>query len=507
MMALHARSRRCSSLALIVIFVTVVVYLVKSAALVPRAEQTHYARSPVNKTSINPMQPPEDVVGFWRELVRTMKQHEPVMPAIEIQGGQPAEYEMVFKGTKTQRANRVTVAGNNLVRLEITHTQFVNRVKQLSRQMPFARGAKGIVMTATGDQVGQAITSILMLRRTGSQLPVQLFLFSEEDFKKNEAICQGVFPALKTECWVMDKILESSPEEIDLEHYQLRIFAILFSTFQEVLFLAHDTWPVHNPDRLFGTQPYKLHGMVTWPDNWLSTTAREFYDIAAVPVPDVLERRSADPSIVMCNKASHARSIMLAAYYNVFGPRIYYPLLQQGAATVIDKAEHSDRDTLTNAAIAMEEKFYDVKTNVAQGGRRLNGEYLAVMNKQADPWEDYRLFGDGKSGAAKEARKDLRNLGADGREMRARTLFIRHDGVKLDVKRPLRALSALFDVDQQDGRHARLWGPESELNLEAGFDVEKGLWEEFIDADCASTFLSHECEQLERYLVDVFYTV
>ena len=54
-----------------------------------------------------------------------------------------------------------------------------------------------------------------------------------------------------------------------LKHpYAWKVFTLLFSTFQEMLFLDADDSPIQNPDVIFESDVYQQHGAILWPDYW-----------------------------------------------------------------------------------------------------------------------------------------------------------------------------------------------------------------------------------------------
>ena len=60
------------------------------------------------------------------------------------------------------------------------------------------------------------------------------------------------------------------------------------------------------------------------------------------------------------------------------------------------------------------------------------------------------------------------------------------------------------DKPLPDGNVVRLWGAESNsINNAAGFDLERAVWDEVIEASCRDTMLE-ECERLLGWYEKVF---
>jgi alpha 1,2-mannosyltransferase len=63
----------------------------------------------------------------------------------------------------------------------------------------------------------------------------------------------------------------------------------------------------------------------------VSTASHLFYDIFRIDVAPMNFRRASESGIILYSKRRHAAGLLLATYYNYFGPDFYYPLLTQGA--------------------------------------------------------------------------------------------------------------------------------------------------------------------------------
>ncbi|CAK7245187.1 MAG: mannosyltransferase [Sporothrix thermara] len=368
--------------------------------------------------------------------------------------------------------------------------------------------SRGIVMTAGGRYVGIAVTSILMLRRNGSQLPVQLFLDSDGDYDAH--LCETVLPALGTSCHVLQRFWETTPGMPPLaSKFQRKVFAILLSPFQQVLFLDADCWPLRSPDYLFAAAPFATHGLVTWPDFWQSTASPALYDVLGIACPPRLaERRSSESGVLLYDKARHGSSLVLAAYYNWHGPRYYYPLLSQGAIG------QGDKETFLHAAMVLGSPFYAVHTPIGILGRVVNGTYVGAAMRQADPVHDYQL-------AAEDEREELFPLpftagsgetvppttttGSE-KTATAHTLFIHHNLFKIDLRRLGPSMRGVYSRNEH-GALTRLWDLDPDLHRQAGYDVERAMWDEVRGAVCSHQGFrraSRECADLQAYYRAVF---
>jgi len=447
-----------------------------------------------NATKTKGVDPSAELVRFWAQLLESMMQAGPQTPPVVVHNGVGDDVIDPNKNRKRLRPDRISLPASSVDSMKRSHAEFAELSKQLAPKLPFKKKSRGIVMTAGGDSFGIAVTSLLMLRRTGSKLPVQLFLDFTSDY--DEDICENVLPRLGAECLIMEKLWKTTPTLPKLKKYQFKVFALLFSTFQEILFLDADCWPIRRPDYLFAAEPYRSHGLVTWPDFWLSTSSPLFYGITGTELPSMDERRSSESGIMLYNKAKHARSLLLSAYYNFHGPSHYYPLLSQGATG------QGDKETFLHGALVAGVPFYDVRTHIGILGRWINGSFESAAMKQADPAEDWALA------------RDPRKLALSGRlygqddkvpgEPHARWLFVHHNLVKVDIRRLKKSLGEKLYRLNDKGRWQRLWGDDRVLRDMAGYDVERAMWEMVLKTDCEGTLLAEECGELRKWFADVF---
>lgn len=123
---------------------------------------------------------------------------------------------------------------------------------------------KGIVTTSgRRSYFTAAFVTISSIRlKVKSGLPIEVFYGGEKEL-----------PAVAVE--YMEKSFEnvrfidltSIPEAqgLDIYGYQMKAFAIYFSSFKEVLWLDSDNIPLVSPDNIFDSNLYQEHGAVFWP--------------------------------------------------------------------------------------------------------------------------------------------------------------------------------------------------------------------------------------------------
>ncbi|KAB5526487.1 alpha-mannosyltransferase [Coniochaeta sp. 2T2.1] len=401
--------------------------------------------------------PRELYVVFWKTLLGAMMRTAPDFVTLEAPP-QPDDKLILYPALSSEdsRLDNIQVSSDDFRSLQQSHAEFVGLLPQIAPLLPFDERPRGIVMTTHGNSIGVAMTSILMLRRTGSVLPVQLFLNSKAEY--DPSLCDDTLRKLGAECLVMEKLWKTTPDMPMLKGYQFKIFSILFSTFQQVLFLDADCWPLANPNSLFDSEPYK--------------------------------------SVIMFDKTKHATTLILSAYYNFHGPEVYYSLFSQSAPG------QGDKETFLHAALALQNPFYDVGTHVGTLGRWLNGSFESAAMIQADPTADYEL---------RRGRKKLKGpVGNTGKgdqhadEIHAKPLFIHHNTIKINIYKLAECLEHLCRKDER-GEYKRLWNNGDALVQSFGYDAERCLWDLIIKTRCrGSTSQALECHRFRDYYKAVF---
>jgi ADP-heptose:LPS heptosyltransferase len=122
---------------------------------------------------------------------------------------------------------------------------------------------RGIVICGGGvSYFTNAWVCINMLRSLGCRLPVQVWHLG---WKEMDANMEALLAPLGVECINAQTIKKKFPVRI-LHGWELKPYAILHSSFQEVLLLDADNVPVVNPEFLFDTPQFRDKGAIFWPD-------------------------------------------------------------------------------------------------------------------------------------------------------------------------------------------------------------------------------------------------
>ena len=256
----------------------------------------------------------------------------------------------------------------------------------------------------------------------------------------------------------MGPIIAISQLPKQIGHYQIKAFALLFSHFEDILWIDADNIAISPPEALFDTEVFREKGLVTWPDYWHNTASPAFYDISATwSTPELVERAASESGQVLVSKRRHGTTLMLIGYYNYYGPTHFYPLLSQGAIG------QGDKETFLAAAAALDAPFYSVQGGVGTlGYTRPDGSFHGTAVLQHHPNDDYELH------------QQLHIPSTpDGKP---RQMFVHCQTIKADAaKMPTTYLESV---------KGRMWDSAEDMIQKFGTDLEKDLWDEVLFTAC-----------------------
>lgn len=203
-------------------------------------------------------------------------------------------------------------------------------------------------------------------------------------------------------------------------------------------------------------------------------------------------RQSTESGEVLISKRTHLKTLLLCTYYNFWGPTHYYRLLSQGAAG------EGDKETFINAAMAVNEPFYQVSEPICAMGHKTEGGLAGSAMLQFDPIEDYRLAqkGEGRAKGTSTATPRAFFIHANFPKFNPATVFSKQ------------AVNPAFN---DDGTYTRAWTiPEDKIKA-FGSDVEKQFWAEILWTGCEleNKFRSWEnttdiCSGVTKYWTALF---
>lgn len=514
------RARRFSrSLSLSVLLTTCVVFLLLTTSapsgrsgLLPISLSSQHGSRPSNYDYLHLTTSVEEwsahlahTLGLVFEKNAPLRPSEGVAPEWKRQN---AIFQERWNGTETAELwDTIRLEASTLLRMRDAHGSFIEDIAQTLPEYIAPPATKksqrrGLVTVGGGKFFPPLLVSLRVLRRTGTTLPVEVFI-PEQDYEAE--LCETVFPALGASCRTFPEI-----PPLKLDSFQFKVFAVLFSTFEDVLLLDADDFPVSDVEPLFSSQPYQETGMIVWPDFWGTAVSPLYYLVSGQQPIAISARPKSETGQLLMNKRRHWRTLMLSAYYNYF-PDVYYPMLCQGCIGC------GDSETILPAAEAMGLPYYYVKTPPLHVGHRMkDGGIQGHVIAQYDAVDDFEAMSTAPAADASgtplafstlEERKPLRD--------RARPLFMHASFPKWDAYILLDHVSQWSDMtrDIHNQPAAAFQEPQEDAARIRG--VERMAWEEARWAVCThGSRVAHWrqagkqkpekiCEKLTAYIRDV----
>ena len=338
-------------------------------------------------------------------------------------------------------------------------------------------------MVAGGQYFAPAILTLRMLRKTGSRLPVQVFLQSRAEYEPD--ICEHVLPAMGAECFILESFLKHK-SSLKISHYQFKVLAVLFSTFESAVLLDSDCMPLRDPNELLVAEPFSSTGFISWPDYWIATEDPVFYKIAGLPdFPRNMPARASESGQLLISKKTHLPTLLLAAYYNLYGPGYYYPILSQGAAG------EGDKETFLAAAVVLGLPYYRVKKHVGTVGYHTeDGDFKGGAIVQYHPGDDALVTTTTTTTTT------------------IRPFFLHANVPKMNLGR---LLDDELLISEKTKKPLRLWGPKVSQEKIFDKDLEMEVWDVLRAVGCEldNTLRdwvgrSRVCERAQEHWVEVF---
>ncbi|KAI9643884.1 mannosyltransferase [Ciborinia camelliae] len=402
---------------------------------------------------------------------------------------------------ESTRIDHLTLSDDDLNQSSTAHSKVLEILPEYDDLITYQKRSRGIITVGGGTYTPALLVSIRMLRRTKCNLPVEVFVPSPSDYDPYS--CDVVLRSLNAKCIILPQFGNKT-----IARYQYKSVALLFSTFEDTLFLDADNFPVINPTSWFDSEAYKSTGMITWPDFWANTASPVYYRITNQVIPDVkTQHASTEAGSILISRSKHNRTLLLAFYYNLFGPGFYYELLSQNGI-----GGEGDKETWVAAANALNATYYQVRERnhallmVEESREEDVNEIISMV--QYDFVKDWELSFSPTTNNTEEKEQEQKEgetevnieIPKSRNRQDAQIVFLHCNRVKMN---PSEVLARLDDFH---GRQ-RMWGTKQKTIDRFGRDIEAEIWEEVIEVACryGETLLLEEeqrnavCADLRRF--------
>jgi hypothetical protein len=150
---------------------------------------------------------------------------------------------------------------------------------------------RGIIYTSFSGVLRPTLIAIKMLRETGCTLDVQVWYYGSEFFPDEIRKLESI-PGVKTRNLEEVKQTTFQYKKTRNKMFEVKGAAILFSEFDQVLYLDSDNLPVRDPTFLFDSPAYKHTGAIFWKDFWKTHPSNPIWKIFGVPCRNEFEQES-----------------------------------------------------------------------------------------------------------------------------------------------------------------------------------------------------------------------
>lgn len=434
----------------------------------------------------------KDPKARFLSFLPRLLEHKPSNESLEL----PEGYLLVRIeeiNEESERINNLALNDEDINESSIAHSKVLEILPEYDDLITYQKRSRGIITVGGGPYTPALLVSIRMLRRTNCTLPIEVFVPDPSDY--NPYSCDVVLRSLNAKCIILPQF-----ENTTIARYQYKSLAFLFTTFEDTLFLDADNFPLIDPTSWFDTAPYKTTGMITWPDFWANTASPLYYTITNQTIPSIqTQHASTEAGSILISRSKHHRTLLLAFYYNLFGPGFYYELLAQNGI-----GGEGDKETWVAAANALGANYYQVRERnhallTLEDNREEDLDYVISM-VQYDFVKDWELShtlipkGDGSSSTELEIPQIPTSRNRPG----AQPVFLHCNRVKMN---PSEVLERLEDFH---GRQ-RMWGSRQKTIQNFGKDLEAQVWEETIEVACkySETLVDVEEQDRERVCGDL----
>ncbi|KAI9209357.1 mannosyltransferase putative-domain-containing protein [Polychytrium aggregatum] len=215
----------------------------------------------------------------------------------------------------------------------LTYAAYRSDLKSMLKSMPpftYARsrvrpGTRGIVMTGGPKDVGRVIGLVRHLRAVGCLLPVEVLYFGDE---YSADVAARLRTVNVTALDMSDPSHVAFPIQAisSLRSKKLgsgKLPSIVGSSFEEVLYLDPDNFPVRDPSYLFDSPEYRLAGTVLWTDYWRTSRWNPIWHTMGLCWEREWETES---GMVLVHKRKAWRGLVTALYMNIHSD-FYYQLI------------------------------------------------------------------------------------------------------------------------------------------------------------------------------------
>jgi hypothetical protein len=232
-------------------------------------------------------------------------------------------------------------------------------------------GTKGIIYTSYPSSLKSTLISISLLRKYGCKLPVEIWYYDHE-FSSSQVQKIEQLQNVKTRN-LIDYINPEhllSKEHVNDKMLEIKGGAMLFTKFDQFIYLDSDNLPLKDPSFLFETKAFKSTGALFWKDFWKTDANNPIWKIMGIQCENEYEQESGQ-LVVDKSRYDTWKALNLAAYMQTKHD-LYFRLVA------------GDKDTFRFAWRALKVPYHMVTTHVSAVGT-IRGSFCGHTMAQSSP--------------------------------------------------------------------------------------------------------------------------
>ena len=193
----------------------------------------------------------------------------------------------------------------------------------MSLHAHFKKGGRGIVLTAGDDQAPYLLTTIYSFRQLGCTLPIEVMYLGDQDLGEDYRMELEALPGVTCR----DIAQMTNDEGWRLAGWAAKPFAILLSSFREVIFIDADSLFFKNPEVLFDDPDYRELGALFFRDRLIMPESKKRWlqQVLPKPVPRLAKQsrfwtgesgHMQESGVIVVDKFKHFIAMMLVTRFN-----------------------------------------------------------------------------------------------------------------------------------------------------------------------------------------------
>lgn len=193
----------------------------------------------------------------------------------------------------------------------------------MSLHAHFKKGGRGIVLTAGDDQAPYLLTTIYSFRQLGCTLPIEVMYLGDQDLGEDYRMELEALPGVTCR----DIAQMTNDEGWKLAGWAAKPFAILLSSFREVIFIDADSLFFKNPEILFDDPDYEETGALFFRDRLIMPESKKRWlqQVLPKPIPKLAKQsrfwtgesgHMQESGVIVVDKWKHFVAMLLVTRFN-----------------------------------------------------------------------------------------------------------------------------------------------------------------------------------------------